>query len=103
MELSSSNIDESVACFDPECVDEAGTRSLAEPEQDGEHAYHHCPECGNDFGFRRVRPQSVAVDSAGTCAVGVPEHVRLRASAAMEGAIAASQPPLLQIGRRPNA
>lgn len=103
MELTSNNIDELVACFDPECLDEAGNRSLAEPEQDGEHAYHHCPQCGNDFGFRRVRPQSVAVNSEGACAVGVPEHVRLRASAAMEGAIAASQPPLLQIGLRRDA
>lgn len=102
MELTSNHVGESVACRDPECADAAGNPSAAEPEQDGEHRYYACTTCGFAFGFERA--QAVAVNSAGTCAVGIPEDLRRRASAAMEGALAATPPPLLlQIGRRPDA
>lgn len=94
--------DTAVACFDPECVDEDGNRSVAEPEQDGEHQYHHCTVCGYDFGFRKAVPTAVAVNSDGVCAVGVPEDLRRAASAAMQTAIAQDTGPLLQIGRRPD-
>jgi len=92
-------------CADPECLDSNGRRSLAEPEADGNHRYFACPECGFTFGWQRAQP--VAVNSEGSCAVGVPEALRRNASAAMHAAIsgAAERPklPLLQIGRRPDA
>lgn len=103
MELTSSHLDEAVACADPECVDGAGNPSVAEPEQDGEHRYHECTVCGYAFGYQRVRPETVAVNPEGVCAVGIPEDLRRRASAAMETAQARTQLPLLTIGRRPDA
>lgn len=91
MELASSNVGEAVACY-------FGCDAVAEPEQDGDTAYLHCPDCGNDFGFQR-EVVSVTANPGGTCAVGVPEQLRRRASAGMENALR-RQPPLLQIGRR---
>jgi len=86
---------DSVPCTDPQC----GGR--AEPEQDGDHAYFECEECGYAFGFTRL--ETVAVNRDGACAVGVPEDVRRAASQPMTNALAASGPPLLSIGRRPDA
>lgn len=87
---------DSVRCNDPAC----GGR--AEPEQDGDHTYFECVECGYAFAFQRV--ETVAVNPEGRCSVGIPEDVRRAASQPMTNALAASRPlPLLSIGRRTNA
>lgn len=104
MELTSNHIGEAVACHNPDCVDEHGNRSVAEPEQDGDHSYHTCTVCGDDFGWHRTDLTAVSPD--GSCVAGIPEHVRRAASAGMENALAADarqQLPLLRIGRRPDA
>lgn len=82
---------ESVACKDPEC------RGRAEPEQDGDHTYVECVQCGYAFGFQRVSTPSL--NPGNTCSVGIPEDVRRAASQPMTHALAASAPPLLTIGR----
>jgi hypothetical protein len=82
---------ESVPCADPGC------RGRAEPEQDGDHTYLECETCGYAFGFARV--ETVAVNPDGACSVGIPEDVRRAASQPMTNALAATQPPLLHIGR----
>lgn len=86
---------ESVRCADPECS------GRAEPEQDGDHTYFECEECGYAFGFTRL--ETVAVQPDGACSVGVPEDLRRAASQPMTKALRASGPPLLSIGRRPDA
>jgi tRNA(Ile2) C34 agmatinyltransferase TiaS len=86
---------ESVRCADPQC----GGR--AEPEQDGDHLYFECTDCGYAFGFSRM--ETALQQSTGTCAVGIPEDVRRAASQPMTDALTASGPPLLSIGRRPDA
>lgn len=87
---------DSVPCADSQC------RGRAEPEQDGDHTYFECLECGYAFGF--TRSETVAVQPDGACSVGISEDVRRAASQPMTNAMAASQPlPLLSIGRRPNA
>lgn len=91
--------DRAVPCFDPECLDEHGNRSTAEPEQDGEHRYHACTTCGYTFGYHRVPATTITAKSGDTCAVGIPEDLRRSASAAMQHALDNST-PLLQIGRR---
>jgi hypothetical protein len=83
---------DSVPCADPGC------RGRAEPEQDGDHTYFECVTCGYGFGFQRV--ETIAVNRDGQCSVGIPEDVRRAASQPMTNALAASQPPLLSIGRR---
>lgn len=85
---------ETVRCADPQCS------GRAEPEQDGDHTYFECEDCGYAFGFTRL---SVSVQPAGACSVGIPEDVRRAASQPMTNALAASGPPLLSIGRRPDA
>jgi hypothetical protein len=101
VELTSNHVAEAAVCFDPECLDDTGTRSVAEPEQDGDHRYLVCTVCGGEFGYTRITPADLDPDIDGTCAVGVPADLRRRASAAMENTLAAAQPlPLLQIGRR---
>lgn len=85
---------ESAPCADPQC------NGRAEPEQDGDHTYMECAECGYAFGFTRV--ETVAVNPDGGCSVGVPEDVRRAASRPMTNALAATEPPLLSIGRRPD-
>jgi hypothetical protein len=85
---------ESVPCADPQC------RGRAEPEQDGDHLYFECITCGYAFGFTR---SETVLHPANTCAVGVPEDVRRAASQPMTNALRASAPPLLSIGRRPDA
>lgn len=87
-------------CTDPSCD---GT---AEPEQDGDHRYWSCPECGMDFGYEKVETSVIAEDSSGNCSVGVPEEIRRQASSGMEQAMAqeAAKQPIdlgLQIGKRP--
>lgn len=83
---------DSVPCADPQC----GGR--AEPEQDGDHTYFECEHCGYAFGFTRT--ETVAVNPDGACSVGIPENVRRAASRPMTNALAASELPLLSIGRR---
>lgn len=83
-------VDKPIACRDPDC------RGLAEPEIDGDLRYHECVDCGYGFNYQRIPSEAT---SAGTCAMGVPEDLRRRASAAMENTQAATSPPLLQIGR----
>ncbi len=76
-------------CPDPDCVDEQGNPSPAEPETDGDTGYHACTRCGYLFGWHTTR----APYPGDSCAVGIPEAVRR----------AASPPralPLLTIGRR---
>lgn len=88
--------DSALPCPDPDCLDGgAGWPSYAEPEIDGDLHYHRCLTCGYEFNFRFQRH---AVNPEGVCAVGIPEHIRRRASTAPGGTA-----PLLQIGRRPDA
>lgn len=87
---------ETVPCADPGC------RGRAEPEQDGDHTYFECEECGYAFGF--TRSETVLAYRDDNCAVGVPEDIRRAASQPMTNALRASDPlPLLSIGRRPDA
>lgn len=83
---------DSVPCSDPGCS------GRAEPEQDGDHTYFECVKCGYCFAFQRL--DTIAVNPDGACSVGIPEDVRRAASEPMTKALAASQPPLLSIGRR---
>lgn len=69
-------------CADPDC----GGR--AEAEQDGDHSYYSCIDCGFEFGYERIQSELREVDS---CAIGVPESVRKAASGPMEQAIAQEQ------------
>lgn len=85
-------------CGDPECVDPiTGARSIAEPEQDGEHQYLSCAVCGFEYGWRLVQ---TSTDSA--CAIGVPEEVRKAASFNMEQALQEQEPKgvPVSIGRK---
>lgn len=66
-------------CRDPEC---SGT---AEIERDGEHAYYECEECGFQFGYTKLGSEDES------CAIGVPEAVRMSFSAGMEGALNAER------------
>lgn len=95
MELTSNQIDQMVACFDPECMDERGHRSWAEPEQDGDVTFYACQTCGGEFGYRRMTP----VGAAGTCAAGISAETRSAASQGMRRALTADGPPLFQIRR----
>jgi hypothetical protein len=79
-------------CPDPECHDPGGAPSIAEPEQDGEHHFWICTNCGYSFGYHRPPQHLLAVSSDGACAVGIPEALRRAAQPAAA--------PLLQIGRR---
>lgn len=83
---------QTVPCFDPSCP---GT---GEPEQDGEHLYYTCSDCGNDFGWERA-PQPTAIDADGACAIGVPADLRRAASAGMEQALGVVGTPV-SIGRK---
>lgn len=87
---------ETVPCADPAC----GGR--AEPEQDGDHLYYDCTQCGYTFGFTRTDTTLAHRDN--TCAVGIPEDIRRAASEPMTQALRKTTPlPLLSIGRRPDA
>jgi hypothetical protein len=104
VELSSNSLDQAVPCFDPDCVDEHGRPSTAEPEQDGLTTSYVCLTCGSEFGYRRLDTHTVATTNDGTCAVGIPAGTRRAASAAMERTLAGERRlPLLAIGRRPDA
>lgn len=70
-----------VPCRDSEC------EGIAEPEQDGDHLYYHCPVCEYDFGYERVPQPALTSDAGGTCAIGVPESIRAAASRGMERAM----------------
>lgn len=86
--MTSSAIDLAATCPDPDCVDEHGNPSTAEPETDGDTGYHACVTCGYLFGWQHTQPYP-----DNSCAVGIPEHVRRAASPP-------PAPPLLTIGRR---
>lgn len=91
-----------VYCVDPECLDPAtGVRSIAEPEQDGDHLFYECVTCGFAFGWEK-KPQTVATE--GSCAIGVPEDIRRAASAGMDAAMTAGLSPTekpVTLGRKP--
>lgn len=93
-------------CPDEECIDsDTGLRSIAEPDGDGDLHYYACDNCGYEFGYERITPDTLAVDEDGSCSIGVPAEVRKAASAGMEASLAAQQRkelPVLQIGRRPS-
>lgn len=90
-----------LVCADPHCQDSAGQRSIAEPEQDGDHKFLVCSTCGYHFGYRRITSE---VQSTSSCVVGIPETLRRVVSAPAEQALThSSDPPLIQIGRRPDA
>ncbi len=74
--------DAAVPCYDRDCP------GVAEPEQDGDHHYYTCIDCGFAFGWQLIRPTT-----ADTCAAGIPEQVRRTAS------LTPPAPVLLQIGR----
>lgn len=85
-------------CPDPDCG------GLAEPEQDGDHKYFACVDCGFEFGWERVETSILAEDADGNCSVGVPASVRR----AVSGIGQPQEPPVpkpvslgLTIGRRP--
>lgn len=83
-------------CKNPEC-----DNAYVEVEQDGDHLYWECGECGFTFDYQRIDAPQVHDDS---CQVGIPEPVRRRASAGMEKALrqeASKVPVMLQIGKRP--
>lgn len=72
-----------VPCPDPDCG------GMGEPDQDGDHLFYECKECGYQFGWDRVpQPAHVGDGAGGSCQIGVPESVRRAASKHMEGAIA---------------
>lgn len=87
-------------CADPEC---GGT---AEPDQDGDHRFWSCNDCGYDFGYEKIETNLLAEGADGSCSVGIPESVRRQASSGMEAAMAkeAQAQPVdlgLSIGKRP--
>jgi hypothetical protein len=58
----------------PEPVVEGSTGCIycpgtAEPEQDGDLLFFACPDCGNEFGYRRVQQDGPV------CAAGLPVAV----------------------------
>lgn len=74
-------------CRDPECG------GVADEEQDGLLRFLACPRCGYEFDHRYLSGGA----SEQTCAVGIPEDLRRRASPR-----AGAGPVLVQIGRRPD-
>lgn len=56
----------------PVCPDELGKQTLVEPEQDGDHLFYECEECGYAFGYERITEGRIE----GSCALGIPENVR---------------------------
>lgn len=78
-------------CADPSCS------GVAEPEQDGEHLYFQCQECGMEFGWSKVPNPT----SDPTCQLGLPEDVRRMASALNEKVDVPSGPTPVQITRKP--
>ena len=69
--LSETQVDDGVRpCANPECHNEG-----VEVEQDGDHLYFECEECGFAFGWTRLSDQP-----EGNCSIGVPESVRRSAS-----------------------
>jgi hypothetical protein len=87
------NLADTRPCADPSC---SGT---AEPEQDGDHAYHVCDTCQYHFGYTRI---TVGLQPGDPCSIGIPEATRRAHSRPMTDT-RPSTPPLLQIGRRPDA
>lgn len=71
---TSSATEQIRACPDPDCVDQYGRPSPAEPETDGDTAYHACTRCGYAFGWHPARPAGPNPDTV--CPVGIPEAVR---------------------------
>jgi hypothetical protein len=50
-------------CPDPECP------GLAEPEEDGDHRYWACAECGYESGYEKTK------STATVCSAGVPQVI----------------------------
>lgn len=72
----------------PECGE------LTEPEQDGDHRYFDCQDCGVEFGYSRM--ETTVLDADGhSCSAGVPDEIRKAFSRPPE-----PEKPLIQIGRR---
>lgn len=67
--MHEASVGQTAACGDPEC------EGYAEQEVDGDHRYMECTTCGFTWGYERVGEAS-----DGTCAIGVPEPIRLAAS-----------------------
>lgn len=69
----------------------------AEPEQDGEFGYFSCPDCGGDFGYRRLAPDGPV------CAAGLP--IVMTGSATGESPVNTEEHPPVFLGptisRRP--
>lgn len=84
--------DRDVPCAYPPCP------GLGEPEQDGDHRYYTCRECGDDFGWSQV--SGPTMQDKDSCAAGIPVAVRKAASAPMEVALVAAKaaPVPLTIG-----
>ena len=88
--MSDRWVDEPANCRDPECP---YPQPSAQPEADGQLRFYACP-CGYEF------PVEMASQDAGSCSLGVPEHIRRMASREMVGS---SQSVFLgSIGRRPS-
>jgi hypothetical protein len=70
----------------PVCPDEYDTVTIVEPDVEDQTEFFSCPECGYEWGWSKIEtPQD-------TCAMGVPEDVRRRASAGMESAMSGGAP-----------
>lgn len=93
--------DGEVPCFDPECTDREGARSVAEPDGDTDIRFYVCGVCHSEFGHQRVPQQVITADgSGGYCQIGVPEALRARGSFAPPPK---PEPVLLRIGFGPPA
>jgi hypothetical protein len=70
--VTETKVDEGVRpCANPEC-----DNLEVDVEQDGDHLYFECEDCGFAFGWTRISENRIE----GNCAVGVPERVRRAAS-----------------------
>ena len=105
--LDSLEISELRTCKDPECLDESGDPNVAEPEQDGDHKFWVCVECGYEFGWELVESNPTSIDAEGSCAAGVPADLRRAVSGVTEAAAASMSQGSgkislgLTIGKRP--
>ena len=88
-------LDKAVPCRDPSCEDpETGERSLAEPDQDGEHKYYVCEVCGMEFGYTQIEQAA----ATGNCSIGVPETTRRALSGTMEKLMTERDPNKVSLG-----
>jgi hypothetical protein len=78
-------VETTTPCADPECAEQGG---VGEPDGDATIRYFVCGRCEREYGYVQVKQQDA-------CQLGVPEGVRRLAPNQ------ATEPVLLQIGRRP--